>query len=232
MGKIHSIETMGLVDGPGIRVVVFFQGCQLRCVYCHNPDTWDFNAGIEISSDEVLKKVLRYKPYFKQVGGITCSGGEPLMQPEFLLEILKKCKNQGIHTALDTSGVGIGNYEEILQYVDLVILDIKHIEEEKYISICGKSMEEFNKFKHVVNKLNKKLWIRHVIVPGINDTEEHIYKFKDYINTFNNLEKVELLPYHTLGVSKYENMGIEYKLKNISPLGKDKLEKLKKIISI
>ncbi|MHB8036115.1 pyruvate formate-lyase 1-activating enzyme [Clostridium botulinum] len=232
MGKIHSIETMGLVDGPGIRVVVFFQGCQLRCVYCHNPDTWDFNAGIEISSDEVLKKVLRYKPYFKQVGGITCSGGEPLMQPEFLLEILKKCKNQGIHTALDTSGVGIGNYEEILQYVDLVILDIKHIQEEKYISICGKNMEGFNKFKRVVNKLNKKLWIRHVVVPGINDTAEHIYKFKDYINIFNNVEKVELLPYHTLGVSKYENMGIEYKLKNTSPLSKDKLEELKKIISI
>ncbi|ACO87187.1 pyruvate formate-lyase-activating protein [Clostridium botulinum] len=232
MGKIHSIETMGLVDGPGIRVVVFFQGCQLRCVYCHNPDTWDFNAGIEISSDEVLKKVLRYKPYFKQVGGITCSGGEPLMQPEFLLEILKKCENQSIHTALDTSGVGIGNYEEILQYVDLVILDIKHIEEEKYIGICGKNMEEFNKFKRVVNKLNKKLWIRHVVVPGINDTGEHIYKFKDYINTFNNVEKVELLPYHTLGVSKYENMGIEYKLKNTSPLSKDKLEELKKIISI
>lgn len=154
------------------------------------------------------------------------------MQPEFLLEILKKCKNQGIHTALDTSGVGIGNYEEILQYVDLVILDIKHIEEEKYISICGKNMEEFNKFKRVVNKLNKKLWIRHVIVPGINDTAEHIYKFKDYINAFNNVEKVELLPYHTLGVSKYENMGIEYKLKNTSPLSKDKLEELKKIISI
>jgi len=232
MGKIHSIETMGLVDGPGIRVVVFFQGCQLRCIYCHNPDTWDLNAGIEISSDEILKKVLRYKPYFKQVGGITCSGGEPLMQPEFLLEILKKSKNQGIHTALDTSGVGKGNYEEILQYVDLVILDIKHIEEEKYINICGKGMEEFNKFKHVLNKLNKKLWIRHVVVPGINDTVEHIYKFKDYINTFNNIEKIELLPYHTLGVNKYENMGIEYKLKNVSPLSKDKLEELNKIISI
>ncbi|MGO5065166.1 pyruvate formate lyase-activating protein [Clostridium sporogenes] len=231
MGKIHSIETMGLVDGPGIRVIVFFQGCQLRCIYCHNPDTWDLNSGIEISSDEILKKVSRYKPYFKQVGGITCSGGEPLMQPEFLLEILKKSRNQGIHTVLDTSGVGKGNYEEILKYVDLVILDIKHIDEKEYINICGRNMEEFNKFKNIVNKLNKKLWIRHVIVPGINDNVDHMYKFKEYINNFSNVEKVELLPYHTLGVNKYESMGIEYRLKNVDPLSKEKLEELNKIIS-
>ncbi|MCR1935536.1 pyruvate formate-lyase-activating protein [Clostridium tepidum] len=231
MGKIHSIETMGLVDGPGIRVVVFFQGCQLRCIYCHNPDTWDLNSGIEISSDEILKKVLRYKPYFKNVGGITCSGGEPLMQPEFLLEVLKKSKSKGIHTVLDTSGVGKGNYEDILKYVDLVILDIKHIDEKEYINICGRTMEEFNKFKNTVNKLNKKLWIRHVIVPGINDNIDHIYKFKDYANNFSNVEKIELLPYHTLGVNKYENMGIKYRLKNVNPLSKDKLKKLNKIIS-
>ncbi|EJO5348404.1 pyruvate formate lyase-activating protein [Clostridium botulinum] len=231
MGRIHSIETMGLVDGPGIRVVVFFQGCQLRCIYCHNPDTWDLNTGTNISSDEVLKKVLRYKPYFKKGGGITCSGGDPLMQPDFLLEVLKKCKNEGIHTALDTSGVGIGNYEEILKYVDLVILDVKHIDKENYINICGKSIEEFNKFKSIVTKFNKKLWIRHVIVPGVNDTEEHIYKFKNYINTFKNIEKVELLPYHTLGINKYKNMGIKYKLENVKPLSKDKFEKLKDILS-
>ncbi|WP_251861081.1 pyruvate formate-lyase-activating protein [Clostridium sp. Marseille-Q2269] len=230
MGKIHSIETMGLVDGPGIRVIIFFQGCQLRCVYCHNPDTWRLNGGIEISSDEVIKKVSRYKPYFKQTGGITCSGGEPLMQPDFLLEVLKKSKSEGIHIALDTSGVGIGNYEEILKYVDLVILDIKHIDEKKYFDICGKNMEEFNKFRSIVNKLNKKLWLRHVVVPGINDTIEHIYKFKDYTNTFNNVEKIELLPYHTLGVNKYESMGINYKLKNVKPLSNDKIEELRKLL--
>lgn len=230
MGKIHSIETMGLVDGPGIRVIIFFQGCQLRCVYCHNPDTWRLNGGIELSSDEVIKKVSRYKPYFKQTGGITCSGGEPLMQPDFLLEVLKKSKSEGIHTALDTSGVGIGNYEEILKYVDLVILDIKHIDEKKYFDICGKNMEEFNKFRSIVNKLNKKLWLRHVVVPGINDTIEHIYKFKDYTDTFNNVEKIELLPYHTLGVNKYESMGINYKLKNVKPLSNDKIEELRKLL--
>ncbi len=154
------------------------------------------------------------------------------MQPEFLLEILKKSKNQGIHTVLDTSGVGKGNYEEILKYVDLVILDIKHIDEKEYINICGRNMEEFNKFKNIVNKLNKKLWIRHVIVPGINDNVDHMYKFKEYINNFSNVERVELLPYHTLGVNKYESMGIEYRLKNVDPpLSKEKLEELNKIIS-
>lgn len=230
MGKIHSIETMGLLDGPGIRVVVFFQGCSLRCVYCHNPDTWNLDQGIEISSDELLKKVLRYKTYFKNSGGITCSGGEPLMQPQFLLELFKKCKKHGIHTTLDTAGVGKGYYEEILKYTDLIILDVKHINEIEYIKICGRTMEEFNKFKHIVNKLNKKLWIRHVVIPGINDDIKHITKFNQYVKEFNNVEKIELLPYHTLGVNKYEAMNIKYKLENIKPLSKEILCKLNEFI--
>ncbi|GAA0748367.1 pyruvate formate-lyase-activating protein [Clostridium oceanicum] len=230
MGKIHSIETLGLVDGPGIRFVVFFQGCTLRCLYCHNPDTWDLKGGEEIEAEDLIKKVKRYKPYFKNNGGVTCSGGEPLMQPEFLLRFFKLCKENNLNTVLDTAGVGLGNYEEILKYTDLVMLDIKHIDDKNYFNICGRDMKEFIKFKNAVNKLNKKLWIRHVVVPGVTDDEKHIGKLRDYIKTFNNVEKVELLPYHTLGVNKYKEMKIPYKLQDVDSLDKNKLKKLNNIL--
>lgn len=230
MGKIHSIETLGLVDGPGIRFVVFFQGCTLRCLYCHNPDTWDLKGGKEIEAEDLIKKVIRYKPYFKNNGGVTCSGGEPLMQPEFLLRFFKLCKENNINTVLDTAGVGLGNYEEILKYTDLLMLDIKHIDDKNYFNICGRDMKEFIKFKNAVNKLNKKLWIRHVVVPGVTDDEKHIGKLRDYIKTFNNVEKVELLPYHTLGVNKYKEMKIPYKLQDVDSLDKNKLKKLNNIL--
>lgn len=156
-GKIHSIESMALVDGPGIRVAVFFQGCNLRCIYCHNPDTWDCKEGYEISSKELLKKIVRYKPYFnKSNGGVTFSGGECLIQKDFLLQILKLCKKEGIHTAIDTSGYGTGNYDEILKYVDLVILDIKHIDDNGYRNITGHGIKGLNDFIEALNKANKK----------------------------------------------------------------------------
>ncbi|WP_097027887.1 pyruvate formate-lyase-activating protein [Clostridium peptidivorans] len=230
-GYIHSTETMGLVDGPGIRTVVFFQGCVLRCAYCHNPDTWSFEGGQEVSPQELLSKVLRFKPYFeKSGGGVTCSGGEPLMQPKFLLEFLKLCKENNIHTTIDTSGVGAGNYEEILKYVDLVLLDVKHYDRDGYEQITEHSMDKFNEFTESILKSNVPIWIRHVVVPGITDSEEHMIELKKFISKFKNLEKVELLPYHTLGVNKYEKLGIPYKLDGIEAMEKERLKVLSNLL--
>lgn len=231
-GRIHSIETMGLVDGPGIRTVIFFQGCLLRCSYCHNPDTWNINGGNEIDAKDLLKKVLRYNAFFeKSGGGVTCSGGDPLMQPEFLLEFFKLCKENNIHTTLDTSGVGLGNYAEILKYTDLVLLDVKHYEESEYKKITGRSMDSYNSFVEEVRKANTPLWIRHVVVPGITDDEEHIRNLSNYIkSTFKNIKKIELLPYHTMGEEKYKKLEIDYRLKGLKPMDKDRCQDLEKIL--
>jgi len=219
LGKIHSIETMGLTDGPGIRFVVFFQGCRLRCRYCHNPDTWDLMGGKEMSAESLLQRALRFLPYFKRSGGgITCSGGDPLLQPEFLIKFLKLCKKHGLHTAVDTTGFGIGNHEEILEYTDLVMLDIKHVEEKGFKELTGGSLEEFWDFGESLKKSNASVWIRHVVIPGITDSEDHIDQLKNMITQFKNVEKIELLPYHTLGVNKYSAMGIPYQLNGISPM--------------
>jgi pyruvate formate lyase activating enzyme len=232
-GKIHSIETMGLTDGPGIRSVVFFQGCRLRCAYCHNPDTWSRDGGREFTAEELLKKVLRFKPYFERSGGgITCSGGEPLLQPEFLVEFLKLCKENGINTAIDTAGFGNGQYEEVLRYTDLVLLDIKHVNDEGYERLTGRGFRDFWNFVDALNNLDKAIWIRHVVVPGITDSKEHIEKLRKMIKGFNNVKKVELLPYHVLGVNKYREMGIPYRLDGIRPMSKDKIEKLEHILKV
>jgi pyruvate formate lyase activating enzyme len=231
-GRIHSIESMGLVDGPGIRTVVFFQGCALRCAYCHNPDTWNTQEGTETTAEELLKKIVRYRPYFERSGGgVTFSGGDPLLQPDFLIEILRLCKENGIHTTLDTSGYGLGKYDEILKYTDLVLLDIKHIDDIGYKNLTGRDMHGFNAFLQATQKSGTKLWIRHVVVPGITDSEEHIVKLANIIKQINNVEKVELLPYHTLGLSKYENLGISYKLTGIEPMSKDRLKDLNKLLN-
>ncbi|MTI68947.1 MAG: pyruvate formate lyase-activating protein [Firmicutes bacterium] len=225
MGKIHSIESMGLLDGPGIRFVAFFQGCKLRCKYCHNPDTWDLNKGKEMTSKDLFNKAKRFKTYFKTSGGgITCSGGEPLLQPKFLKRFLKMCKSNGIHTAIDTAGFGKGDYEEILKYTDLVLLDLKHVDKVGYKDLTGGNIKEFFKFKKALNKSKTKVWIRHVVIPGLTDGEKHIDKLKKVIDGFNNVEKVELLPYHTLGINKYKEMGISYKLKNVKPMDERKLK--------
>lgn len=225
MGKIHSIETMGLVDGPGIRVVVFFKGCQLRCAFCHNPDTWDFHGGEDISSEKLLKKIERFRVYFdRSGGGVTCSGGEPLMQPEFLLEFLKICKKNKINTALDTSGFGKGDYNEILAYTDLVIMDIKSLDAQGYRKVTGGNIEKFYEFVEAVNKSKSRLWIRHVMVPGITDNYESmdklVFMIKKLINP-DKLDKFEILPYHTMGITKYEKMGIKYRLQGIQPMDKE-----------
>ncbi|MDF2884158.1 MAG: pyruvate formate-lyase 1-activating enzyme [Clostridiaceae bacterium] len=229
-GRIHSFESMGLVDGPGIRNVVFMQGCSLRCAFCHNPDTWLLNGGTEVDSRELIKKIIRFKPYFKNNGGVTFSGGEPLLQPEFLIEMLKLCKENGINTAVDTAGYGLGNYEEILKYTDLVLLDIKHINNEGFKNLVGKDKSGFDEFLEAVQKAGTKLWIRHVVVPGITDSKEHIKKLAQIIKGIKNVEKIELLPYHTLGVQKYAQLGLPYRLKDTDEMDRDELTKLEELL--
>ena len=235
-GKIHSIETMGLVDGPGIRVVVFMQGCALRCLYCHNPDTWTLDGNKdaqELTPEELVNKIARFRSYFERSGGgVTFSGGDPLKQPEFLKEALRLCKEKGIHTTLDTSGVGYGNYEDILQYTDLVLYDVKHLTREGYKDITGIAIDETEKFLEACKKMNTKLWIRQVVVPGKTDSEEYITELGKFIKTLNNVEKVELLPYHLLGVNKYETLGIKYRLDGVEAMDKDKCKELYKLLDL
>lgn len=225
-GYIDSIETMGLVDGPGIRFVVFMQGCKLRCLFCHNPETWNLNIGTTITPEELVDKILRYKNYFGEEGGVTFSGGEPLLQPDFLIEALKLCKKNNIHTCLDTAGFGIGKYEQILQYTDLVMFDIKALSKEGYKKMTGQKIEESLKFLDICQKMNKKIWIRQVIVPGINDTEEYVLQLKEFVSHLKNVEKVEFLPYETLGVPKYEKLGIPYRLQDTNQMDKTRCAEL------
>ena len=228
-GNIDSFESMGLVDGPGVRFVVFMQGCPLRCAYCHNPETWADEKKIEMTAEELVKKVLKYKPYFGDDGGVTFSGGEPLHQTKFLLEALKECKKYGINTCLDTSGAG-DEYDEILDYVDLVILDVKAIDAEKYKALTGQNIERYNRFLATCQKKKKRLWLRQVIVPGYNDTEADILRLKEYIKNIENVERVELLPYHSMAKEKYKKLGIKYRLENVLDMDKEKCKKLEKLL--
>jgi len=231
-GRIHSIESMGLVDGPGIRVVVFFQGCALRCKYCHNPDTWAMEGGEEYTAERLVKKISRFKSYFdRSGGGVTLSGGEPLRQPDFLIEVLKLCKENGIRTCVDTAGYGFGNYDEILKYTDLVLFDVKDITREGYKNVTLRDMDESLNFLEAMKRNNTKMWIRHVVVPGMTDGEEHIKSFKEFIQDIPNVEKVELLPYHLLGVNKYEMLKIPYPLEGVASMDKEVLEVYKNIIN-
>ena len=230
-GRISSIETLGLMDGPGIRFVAFFQGCKLRCKYCHNPETWDMKGSSQIiSSDELIAKVLKYKNYYGEEGGVTFSGGEPLLQPEFLLDCLKLCKEKGVHTCLDTAGVGFGDYVEILKYTDLVILDVKAVDETEYRELTGQDMRFFREFLASVKKSGNRIWLRQVIVPNINDDEEHILKLKSFADSVPNVEKIELLPYKTIGVHKYKKLKLPYRLQGVPDMDETRVAELQKLL--
>lgn len=223
-GSIDSIESLGLHDGPGIRVVVFFNGCKLRCKYCHNPEM--FKKGIpNITVDELVNKILRFKTYIKN-GGVTFSGGEPLLQDKFLIEVMKKLKENNIHIALDTSGVGIGNYEEILKYVDLIIYDIKHLDDFDYHNLTGYSIKESLKFLETAINMKSTFWIRQVVVPSIHDNDDYMIRLKRFVDKIPNVEKIELIPFHRLGKEKYDKLGIEYPLGNLSDMSKEKCDYL------
>ncbi len=230
MGYINSIETMGLVDGPGIRFVVFMQGCHLRCLYCHNPETWTLKGNLQMTPKELVDKIKRYKPYFEDNGGVTFSGGEPLLQPDFLIETMKLCREEGINICLDTAGYGTDKDEEVLKYTDLVLLDVKATNNVLYQKITGKDINVVNKFIDLCNKMNKKMWIRMVIVPGINDNKESILELNEYLKKINNVEKIELIPYHTFGEEKYKKLGLKYRLEGLKAMDLNKIEELSKYL--
>ena len=208
-GKISKIETFGTVDGPGIRTVLFFNNCLLRCKFCHNPEMWQ-EKNCNFSSEEIVKKILRNKPYFKNNGGITISGGEPLLQYRFLIDICKKLKKENIHIALDTSGIGLGHYKEILEYIDLVLLDIKHVNKNGFKNITQKDKyDEFIKFISFLNESNKEVWVRQVIIPDVNDNDKYIKELAKFIKKIKNVKKIEFLPFHTIGFTKYKQLNID-----------------------
>lgn len=232
-GKLHSIETMGLVDGPGIRTVFFLQGCPLRCSYCHNPDSQSMFSKKRISPNEVVEIAKRYKSYYNRTGGgVTFSGGEPLLQGEFLVETLKLLKEEGINTAIDTSGYGDARYyKEILEYVDVVLLDIKHVDNTGYKKITGKNMGGFYKFLSYMEDFNGILWLRHVMVPSITDNNESVKNlFNNVSHLADKIDRFEILPYHKMGLEKYENLNMEYTLKGIPEMNKEKAKGFQDIL--
>lgn len=235
IGKIHSTESFGTVDGPGIRFVVFMQGCHLQCKYCHNRDTWNTDGGEKYTTDELINTILRYKSYLDNSnGGVTVSGGEPLLQVEFVTELFKKLKEKNIHTALDTSGNFPISKEikELLKYTDLVLLDIKHINNEKCIELTHASNTKTLEFAKYLSNNNIPIWIRQVLVPGITDDKFDLLNLKKFINTLSSVEKVEILPYHSLGKFKWEKLGEIYPLEGVpSPTAED-VENAKRILEI
>lgn len=231
IGFINKIETFATVDGPGIRTLFFLSGCPLRCLYCHNPETWQQESGIQMDTLKLLNLVKRYKPYYGDMGGVTFSGGEPLMQAAYLNESLKVLKEAGINTCLDTSGYSRSPLlSEILSHTDLVIYDIKAANPELYQKITGQDMQVTSDFLELAQSLNVKFWLRQVIVPGLNDNEVNIDETAKLIANIKNVEKIELLPYHTLGTSKYKKLEYKYPLDGVEAMNPDKLKILSDLL--
>lgn len=236
-GYIHSTESFGSVDGPGVRFVIFVSGCPMRCQFCHNPDTWDMQAGEKKSADELLRQALRYRSYWKDGGGITVSGGEPLLQIDFLTDLFRKAKEQGIHTTIDTSGAPFtreepffGKFNELMKYTDLLLVDIKHIDEEQHQILTGRTNKNILDMAEYLSEIGKPVWIRHVLVPERSDYDEYLEGLDRFIKTLNNVEKVEILPYHTLGEYKWKELGYDYPLAGIEPPTKARVENANRIL--
>ncbi len=231
-GRIHSFQSLGTVDGPGVRYVVFMQGCHLRCIYCHNPDTWDLQGSYdnEYEPKEVFEKILKYKTYIKK-GGVTVTGGEPLLQIDFVIELFKLLKEEGIHTAIDTSGFSnLTKCEELFKYTDLVICDVKFNNDENYKKYTGRGIDEVLNFLKLTREFSVPVHVRRVIVPNINDTKENVLELKKLLSSYKNIEKIELLPFRKLCLEKYEEMNIEFKLKNTEEMSVEKIKELEKYL--
>ena len=232
--KIHSFESFGTVDGPGIRYVIFLQGCHLKCKYCHNRDTWDINGGYYSSLDEILNKIENYKNYIMPNGGVTVTGGEPLLQVHFLIELFKKLKEKNIHTCIDTSGMVdiTEDIKTLLNYTDLVLLDIKHIDPIKCKDLVGVSNERELKFAEYISQNNIDMWIRQVLIPGYTDDENDLKKLKSFIDKLNSVKKVELLPYHNMGEYKWKKLGLNYDFKDVKAPTAEEVKNAKEILGI
>lgn len=233
--KVHSIESFGTVDGPGIRFVLFLQGCHLQCKYCHNRDTWDLNGGEYKSIDDIFEKIKRYKNYMMlSGGGVTVTGGEPLLQVNFLIELFKRLKKEGIHTCIDTSGIVTitDDIKEVLKYTDLVLLDIKHIDDEKCKKLVGVSNKRELEFAKYLSDNKIKIWIRQVLIPGYTDDEQDLLKLKEFINSLKTVEKVQILPYHDMGKFKWEKLCVNYELENVRTANQDDVDRANKILKM
>ncbi|MDE5415922.1 pyruvate formate-lyase-activating protein [Alkalihalobacterium chitinilyticum] len=239
-GYVHSVETSGMVDGPGIRYVIFTQGCLLRCQFCHNPDTWEQKKGEPVDVDDLIQDIETYIPYLKRSnGGVTVSGGEPLLQIDFLIALFKRCKELGLHTTIDTSAgcfsksqSFLKSLDELLQYTDLFLLDIKQTDNEKHKQLTTVPNTHILQFAQLLAEKQQPVWIRHVLIPGITDADEDLERLASFIDTLSNVEKVEILPYHQMGVYKWEQLGLEYPLSHVSPPETETVERAKQILGI
>ena len=236
-GRIHSVESFGSADGPGVRYIVFLKGCNMRCQYCHNPDTWAKDGGELMTPEEVLKKALRYKTYWKEKGGITVSGGEALLQIDFVTELFRLAKEKGVNTCLDTSGNPYSleepyksKFDELMKYTVLFMLDIKHIDDAAHRKLTGQTNQNILEMAAYLSDHGKAMWIRHVLVPGITTEEDELYRLRSFLDTLKTVERVEVLPYHTLGVFKWKELGIPYQLEGVDPPTKEQIDRAKEIL--
>ena len=232
--KVHSIESFGTVDGPGIRFVLFLQGCSLRCKYCHNRDTWDIKGGEFKSLDEIFQKILKYKNYIYANGGVTVTGGEPLLQYEFLIELFKRLRKEKIHTCVDTSGMVALNdkIKKLIDLTDLFLLDIKHIDPEKCKDLVGFSNKKELEFAKYLSENGKHMWIRQVLIPGYTDDEKDLLKLKEFISKLKTVDRIEILPYHSMGKYKWKELGFKYELEDIPEASKNDVKRAKEILGI
>ena len=236
-GRIHSVESFGSADGPGVRYIVFLKGCNMRCQYCHNPDTWAKDGGELMTPEEVLKKALRCKSYWKETCGITVSGGEALLQIDFVTELFRLAKEKGVNTCLDTSGNPFSleepfksKFDELMKYTDLFMLDIKHIDDAAHRKLTGQTNQNILEMAAYLSDHGKAMWIRHVLVPGITTEEDELYRLRSFLDTLKTVERVEVLPYHTLGVFKWKELGIPYQLEGVDPPTKEQIDRAKEIL--
>ena len=236
-GYIHQLESFGSVDGPGIRFIIFFAGCPLRCKYCHNPDTWDMMKGKQYTADELLDEAITCREYWGTKGGITVSGGEPLAQIDFLLELFTNAKKRGINTCIDTAGgpftregEWFEKFKRLMNVTDVLLMDIKHINEEEHIKLTGHTGKNIIEMFRYLDEINKPVWIRHVLVPGITDNDEYLIQTRDFIRTLGNVQRVEVLPYHGLGAMKYKDLGIDYVLKDTNSPTAERVQNAREIL--
>lgn len=236
-GYIHQLESFGSVDGPGVRFIIFFAGCPLRCKYCHNPDTWDMMKGKQYTADELLDEAITCREYWGTKGGITVSGGEPLAQIDFLLELFTNAKERGINTCIDTAGgpftregEWFEKFKQLMNVTDVLLMDIKHINEEEHIKLTGHTGKNIIEMFRYLDEINKPVWIRHVLVPGITDNDEYLIQTRDFIRTLGNVQRVEVLPYHGLGAMKYKDLGIDYVLKDTNSPTAERVQNAREIL--
>ena len=237
IGYVNKLESFGAVDGPGVRYLIFLSGCRMRCAFCHNPETWKEGEGEQYTADELLKKALRFKPYWKNGGGITVSGGEPLLQIDFLLDLFKKAKAAGVSTCIDTAGEPFTHEEpfysklkELMALTDTVLLDIKNIDPEAHKELTGVGNDNILLMAKEISDMGIPIWILHVLVPGGSDNDDYLRRTREFIDTLSSVEKVEVRPYHTLGVPKYQELGIPYRLEGVESPTQDRIENAKKIL--